>query len=89
MKSFQEDISSINKIWIEYPGKYNPSKYLHDKTSFDTFIDYTTTSGLRGGIGIEVKYTEVGYKIGKKEKDEYGKARSSLYKGDKGQWVLS
>lgn len=67
-------IGSISEIKIEYPGKYNPTKYLHDKTSFDTFIDYTTTSGLRGGIGIEVKYSEVGYKIGEKEKGEIKKS---------------
>jgi hypothetical protein len=63
-------IDRIEGIWIEYPGKYDLTKHLHDRTSFDTFIDYTTTSGLRGGIGIEVKYTEVGYKIGEKEKDD-------------------
>ena len=63
-------IDAVKEIKIEHPGSYNPTKYLHDRTSFDTFIDYTTTSGLRGGIGIEVKYTEVGYKIGKKEKDD-------------------
>jgi len=63
-------IANIKEIIIEHPGSYNPIKYLHDRTSFDTFIDYTTTSGLRGGIGIEVKYTEVGYKIGKTEKDD-------------------
>ena len=63
-------IAAIEEIKIEHPGSFNPTKYLHDRTSFDTFISYTTTTGLRGGIGIEVKYTEVGYKIGKKEKDD-------------------
>lgn len=63
-------IATIKGIWIEYPGEYDPTKHLHDRTSFDTFISYTSTSGLRGGIGIEVKYTEEGYKIGKKEKDD-------------------
>jgi hypothetical protein len=63
-------IDKIDDIWIEYPRKYPESKYLHDKTSFDTFISYKTKTGLRGGIGIEVKYTEEGYKIGKKEKDD-------------------
>lgn len=63
-------ITRIEGIHIEHPRKYYPDKYLKDKTSFDTFIHYKTSSGLRGGIGIEVKYTEVGYKIGKKEKDD-------------------
>jgi len=67
-------ISKIEGIWIEHPRKYDVSKYLHDKTSFDTFISYKTKTGLRGGIGIEVKYTEVGYKIGETEKMEMGKS---------------
>lgn len=61
-------ITRIEGIHIEHPRKSNPDKYLKDKTSFDTFIPYTTNSGLRGGIGIEVKYTEEGYKIGVDEK---------------------
>jgi hypothetical protein len=61
------EIARIEGIFIEHPRKYDPNRYLHDKTSFDTFISYTSTSGLRGGIGIEVKYTEGGYKIGIKE----------------------
>jgi hypothetical protein len=65
-----EKIASIQAITIEYPGKYDPLKYLKDRTSFDTFITYTTNAGLKGGIGIEVKYTEEGYKIGPKENDE-------------------
>lgn len=77
VKLFNEIISGgiarIEGILIEYPRKYDPDKHLKDKTSFDTFISYTSTSGLRGGIGIEVKYTEEGYKIGKKEKDDMEK----------------
>lgn len=63
------DIARIEGIHIEYPRKYNPDKYLKDKTSFDTYISYKTPTGLRGGIGIEVKYTEEGYKIGSEEKN--------------------
>lgn len=76
-------IGSITKIWIEYPEKYEPTKYLHDKTSFDTFISYTTTSGLIGGIGIEVKYTEVGYNIGEKENDHIDDAGHQYFKVSK------
>lgn len=61
-------IARIEGIHIEYPRKYSPDKYLKDKTSFDTFISYKTNTSLRGGIGIEVKYTEEGYKIGIEEK---------------------
>ena len=66
------DIGSDIKIRIEYPEKYDPNKYLHDRTSFDTFISYTTHSGLRGGVGIEVKCTEEGYKIGVTEEKVMG-----------------
>jgi hypothetical protein len=63
-------IANIKEIKIEHPGSYNPTKYLEDRTSFDTFILYTSITGLQGGIGIEVKYTELGYKIGKKESED-------------------
>lgn len=42
--------------------------YLNDRTSFDTYIDYVAEDGQKGGIGIEVKYTEEGYHPGKTEK---------------------
>jgi hypothetical protein len=64
-------ISCINNIHIEFAGlSADRSEYLNDGTSFDTFIKYTTTNGDKGGIGIEVKYTENGYRIGVKEKDD-------------------
>ena len=64
-------ISRIDKIHIEFAGKSpDRSEYLKDGTSFDTFIEYTTTENAKGGIGIEVKYTENGYRIGVKEKND-------------------
>lgn len=64
-------ISRIDKIHIEFAGKSpDRSEYLKDGTSFDTFIEYTTTENAKGGIGIEVKYTENGYRIGVKEKKD-------------------
>ena len=64
-------ISCINNIHIEFAGQSpDRSEYLNDGTSFDTFIEYTTTDGDKGGIGIEVKYTENGYRIGVKEKED-------------------
>ena len=64
-------ISRIDKIHIEFAGKSpDRSEYLKDGTSFDTFIEYTTTENAIGGIGIEVKYTENGYRIGDKEKKD-------------------
>lgn len=65
-------ISYIKQIHIEYAGRpgTDKSEYLNDGTSFDTFIEYEATDGKIGGIGIEVKYTENGYHIGKKEKND-------------------
>ena len=63
-------ISKITRICIEFAGDADKSEYLNDGTSFDTFIEYVSTDGSFGGIGIEVKYTENGYPIGIKEKKD-------------------
>lgn len=63
-------ISKINRILIEYAGCADKSEYLNDRTSFDTFIEYISSDGSIGGIGIEVKYTENGYPIGVKERHD-------------------
>lgn len=63
-------ISKINRILIEYAGVDDKSEYLNDGTSFDVFIEYASSDGSIGGIGIEVKYTENGYPIGVKEKQD-------------------
>lgn len=41
--------------------------YLEDMTSFDTYIQGVGANGELIGIGIEVKYTERGYSLGKSE----------------------
>ena len=60
------------KIKIEFAPKPKDPKlqdlYLNDATAFDTFISFTDHQGKKIGIGIEVKYTERGYQIGKTEK---------------------
>ncbi len=62
-------IASVDNILIEDERFCDNGDYLNDKTAFDAYIAYTTTNGKRGGIGIEVKYTEASYEIGKKERD--------------------
>lgn len=62
-------IDEIVRIKIEYAPK-DRDKYLGDGTSFDTYIEYIAEDGQPGGIGIEVKYTEEGYRPGDKEKKE-------------------
>ena len=71
-------ISKINRILIEYAGGADKSAYLNDGTSFDTFIEYVSSDGSIGGIGIEVKYTENGYPIGVKERQDI-ENRDGLY----------
>lgn len=53
-----EFIQKIDAIDIE-----RPFHYLNDHTSFDTYISYTHVDGQKGGIGIEVKYTEEAYHV--------------------------
>lgn len=43
---------------IEYP-----TMDLGDRTAFDVYLEYYTTDGLKGAVGIEVKYTEEGYNV--------------------------
>lgn len=60
-------IASVDNIIIEDDRFCDNKDYLDDKTAFDAYIAYTDVNGKRGGIGIEVKYTEASYKIRRKE----------------------
>ena len=60
-------IKQIKSIEIEYAGIGDKSMYLNDRTSFDAFVSYITPDDRKGGIGIEVKYTENEYPLGEKE----------------------
>jgi len=63
------EILSIDRVEIEYAPK--PSiNYLNDATSFDAYIEYTSTDKTVGIIGIEVKYTEREYKISEHSKEK-------------------
>ena len=55
---------------IQFKFEYAPEpkgNYLDDATAFDVFVKCTGQSGETIGLGIEVKYTEQSYPIGKKE----------------------
>ena len=56
------DIKTIRNWKIEYAPNT-----IQDKTAFDVYVEYETSSGEMGVIGIEVKYTEEGYSVGNKE----------------------
>ncbi len=64
-----QQIQSIDKIEIEYAPS-PAQKYLNDRTSFDTYIEYTHSDNQKGIIGIEVKYTEHEYALKPDSKQE-------------------
>lgn len=57
-------IACITGIEIEYAPSPK-TDYLNDGTSFDVYVSYIHNDGSKGGIGIEVKYTEREYPIRK------------------------
>lgn len=75
-------VGQIKKI-IDIKIEYAPEKQfaLNDGTSFDTFIRYLHTDGSIGGIGIEIKYTEIGYplKHGSKEEQDIKLGKNEAY----------
>lgn len=83
-------ILKINHIRIEFAGDADKSEYLNDGTSFDTFIEYVSSDGSIGGIGIEVKYTENSSPIGVKEKQNIENLDGLYYQiTKKSQWYNS
>lgn len=64
-----DTILSIDRIEIEYAPS-PASHYLNDKTSFDTYIEYTTRDNEKAILGIEVKYTEGAYPLKKESSEE-------------------
>lgn len=73
------DVDTVRDIIIEY-APTPKEEYLDDMTSFDVYVDYSDSSGARCGIGIEVKYTEQGYQIGKGEELKIGDKNSTYYR---------
>jgi len=61
--------------WAPFPA----DKYLGDLTSFDTYICGRNQNGERIGLGIEVKYTERGYRIGASEAKRVQDSNSSYW----------
>ena len=65
-EAFKQEVDGPLELKLEWAPepKYN---YLDDMTSFDAYLQGVGTDGKLVGIGIEVKYTERGYRIGKSE----------------------
>ncbi len=75
-------IETVDDIQYEYAPK--PKKnYLNDGTAFDGYVEYTSTDGNRGAVGIEVKYTELAYAIKKAEKVNVVNPQSLYWKTTK------
>ena len=60
------ECKKIEVLEIEYAPSPK-DKYLNDGTAFDAYIKVIHKNGKSSGIGIEVKYTEQDYPIGKRE----------------------
>ena len=73
------DVTTVRDIIIEYAPSPK-EEYLDDLTSFDVYVDYTDSCGTPCGIGIEVKYTEQGYQIGKGEEYKIRDTGSTYYR---------
>lgn len=56
---------------MEYAPEPKES-YLNDGTAFDTYFEVIKAGGKKCGIGIEVKYSEQAYPVGKTEKVNVG-----------------
>jgi len=65
-KAFGINCVQIEMIEIEYAPSPK-ADYLNDGTAFDTYFKVRLLNGKTCGIGVEVKYTEQDYPIGKTE----------------------
>jgi hypothetical protein len=77
--AFEIKFKSIHEIKFEYAPKPKVD-YLDDGTSFDIYIEYLDLKNEVSGIGIEVKYTEKDYSIGKTEKVNVENLESNYWK---------
>jgi len=51
------DIATIDEVLIEH-APVAAKQLLGDRTAFDAFVAYTTSTGAKGFLGVETKYTE-------------------------------
>ena len=65
----QIQIDNVKAIKIEFASNISNDELLNDKTSFDVYIEFTN-NGKLGGLGIELKYTELSYSYGESEKEK-------------------
>lgn len=63
------ELNQVDEVRIEY-APMPRGEFLNDRTSFDAYVEYEDEAGLRGLVGIEVKYTERPYPLGKGSKED-------------------
>jgi len=63
------ELKRVDEVRIEY-APMPRGEFLNDRTSFDAYVEYEDEAGLRGLVGIEVKYTELPYPLGKGSKED-------------------
>ncbi len=63
------ELKRVDEVRIEY-APMPRGEFLNDRTSFDAYVEYEDEAGLRGLVGIEVKYTELPYPLGKYSKED-------------------
>ena len=80
-QAFGIELQRPYKVKLEWTPKPKED-YLNDMTSFDTYLQGTDINGELVGIGVEVKFTECGYAIGKTEAENV-KDLDSAY------WVIT
>jgi hypothetical protein len=51
------DIDTIDQVMVEHAPPASKA-VLGDRTAFDAFLAYTTSTGSKGFLGVETKYTE-------------------------------
>lgn len=77
-------------IHVEIEWAPKPAEnYLGDHTSFDAYIEARDDREQLTGIGIEVKYTEQGYRIGESEKQRINNPDSLYWKVTRQSKVFS
>jgi len=75
---FGVNCKRVERLEIEWAPK-DRSDYLGDHTSFDTYLEVLDPDGRVVGIGVEVKYTEQGYPIGKSEASRVSDPNSTYW----------
>ena len=76
--AFNISCARVTDLRFEY-APAPKGAYLNDATAFDVYVEYTDQLGKTSGIGVEVKYTEGSYPIGKTERERVADKKSPYW----------